>query len=79
MKSSQREAISNKNQTTFRGKMNKKHIVDFEHSKILAEMNMDLDTVIAGLLHDTLEDTDTTYDEIKSLFWRGKLLFLLMV
>jgi len=35
---------------------------------ILAEMNMDLDTVIAGILHDTLEDTDATYDELASLF-----------
>jgi len=31
---------------------------------ILAEMNMDLDTVIGGIVHDTLEDTDATYDEL---------------
>ena len=35
---------------------------------ILAEMNMDVDTVIGGLLHDTLEDTDATYEEVASLF-----------
>ncbi|WP_022852133.1 RelA/SpoT family protein [Limisalsivibrio acetivorans] len=35
---------------------------------ILAEMNMDLDTVIGGLLHDTLEDTDASYDELEELF-----------
>jgi GTP pyrophosphokinase len=35
---------------------------------ILAEMNMDVDTVIGGLLHDTLEDTDATYDEVAKLF-----------
>jgi GTP pyrophosphokinase len=35
---------------------------------ILAEMNMDLDTVIAGLLHDTIEDTDTTYEDLAELF-----------
>ncbi|MGE4318697.1 MAG: bifunctional (p)ppGpp synthetase/guanosine-3',5'-bis(diphosphate) 3'-pyrophosphohydrolase [Deferribacterales bacterium] len=35
---------------------------------ILAQMNMDADTVIGGLLHDTIEDTDATFEEIKDLF-----------
>jgi len=35
---------------------------------ILANMNMDLDTVTAGILHDTLEDTDATYEELAELF-----------
>lgn len=35
---------------------------------ILAQMNMDLDTVVGGLLHDTVEDTDATYEEIASIF-----------
>ena len=34
----------------------------------LAEWNMDLDTIVAGLLHDTLEDTDSTSDELTTLF-----------
>ncbi|MGD9807216.1 MAG: bifunctional (p)ppGpp synthetase/guanosine-3',5'-bis(diphosphate) 3'-pyrophosphohydrolase [Deferribacterales bacterium] len=35
---------------------------------ILAQMNMDVDTVIGGLLHDTVEDTDATFAEISNLF-----------
>jgi len=35
---------------------------------ILAQMNMDVDTVVGGLLHDTVEDTDATFDEISKLF-----------
>ena len=35
---------------------------------ILAEMNMDVDSIIAGMLHDTLEDTNATYEEIEQLF-----------
>ena len=35
---------------------------------ILAELHADKDTLCAGLLHDTLEDTNTTKEEIASLF-----------
>ena len=35
---------------------------------ILAEMHADCDTLCAGLLHDTLEDTNTTKEEIEKLF-----------
>ncbi len=34
----------------------------------LAEYEVDPNTIVAGLLHDILEDTDTTYEEIKSEF-----------
>ena len=37
-------------------------------AKILADMRLDEPTVAAGLLHDTVEDTDTTIDEIAELF-----------
>lgn len=34
----------------------------------LIEWGMDIDTVLAGVLHDTVEDTDATLDEIENLF-----------
>ena len=37
---------------------------------ILIDWGMDIDTVIAGVLHDTVEDTDATLDELESLFGR---------
>lgn len=37
---------------------------------ILIDWAMDIDTILAGVLHDTVEDTDATLDEIESLFGR---------
>lgn len=37
---------------------------------ILVEWDMDIDTIIAGVLHDTVEDTDVTLEKIESLFGR---------
>ena len=36
--------------------------------KILEEWGMDEDTIIAGVLHDTVEDTDLRLDDIKREF-----------
>ena len=36
--------------------------------KILEEWGMDEDTIIAGILHDTVEDTDLTLNDIKNEF-----------
>ncbi len=35
---------------------------------ILIEWEMDIDSVIAGILHDTVEDTDVTLEQLESLF-----------
>jgi len=35
---------------------------------ILIDWGMDSDTIIAGILHDTVEDTETSLDDIESLF-----------
>ena len=39
-----------------------------EVAGILTKFKLDSASVIAGLLHDTVEDTDTTVEEIKNLF-----------
>ena len=39
-----------------------------EVAYILATMKMDTICIVAGLLHDTLEDTEASYEEIKRLF-----------
>lgn len=39
-----------------------------EVAGILTKFKLDCASIIAGLLHDTVEDTDTTIDEIKALF-----------
>ncbi|RFT16861.1 MAG: GTP pyrophosphokinase [Candidatus Saccharicenans subterraneus] len=41
-----------------------------EVTNILAEMNLDLTTLVAGLLHDVLEDTEVTLAEIRENFGR---------
>ncbi len=47
----------------------------FETAKILAEMNADTETIVAGLIHDTIEDNCATKEEIEKEFSK-KILFL---
>lgn len=37
-------------------------------SMILAELHLDLDSIITGLLHDTVEDTHTSLEDVKAQF-----------
>lgn len=39
-------------------------------ANILIDWGMDIDTVLAGVLHDTVEDTEVTLEKIESLFGR---------
>jgi len=48
----------------------------FETAKILAKLRMDAETIAAGLLHDTLEDTETKEEEIQKEFG-DDILFLI--
>lgn len=47
----------------------------YETAKILAELGMSAKTISAGLLHDTLEDGDTTREEVEKMFGKD-ILFL---
>lgn len=40
----------------------------FHVALLLADLNMDDDTIIAGLLHDVLEDTDFSYEYVEERF-----------
>ncbi|MGJ0848009.1 GTP pyrophosphokinase [Tissierella praeacuta DSM 18095] len=40
----------------------------FNVAIILADLNMDTDTIVAGLLHDVIEDTEITYENIVEEF-----------
>jgi guanosine-3',5'-bis(diphosphate) 3'-pyrophosphohydrolase len=41
-------------------------------ANMLIEWGMDIDSVLAGVLHDTVEDTDATLEEIELLFGHDK-------
>ena len=47
-----------------------------EVAKILAAWKMDHITIIGGMLHDTIEDTDTTLDEIEQEFGKDVASFV---
>ncbi|RZA04570.1 MAG: bifunctional (p)ppGpp synthetase/guanosine-3',5'-bis(diphosphate) 3'-pyrophosphohydrolase, partial [Proteobacteria bacterium] len=40
-------------------------------SAILAELHLDLDSVLTGILHDTVEDTDTTFADLEERFGKS--------
>lgn len=48
-----------------------------EVMQILTALNCDENVIIAGILHDTLEDTDATPDEIRQLFGADVLAIVL--
>lgn len=59
-------AKAHKGQTRRTGEPYLQHLL--EVTNILANMRLDEISIAGGLLHDVLEDTDTVYPELKSLF-----------
>ena len=45
-------------------------------AKILTDLKLDSATITTGLLHDTIEDTNVTYDSVKKEFGEGILVNL---
>ncbi|SHI03470.1 RelA/SpoT family protein [Sporanaerobacter acetigenes] len=52
----------------YRNSGEKFFIHPYNVAMILADLNMDTSTIIAGLLHDVLEDTDVTYETLAEEF-----------
>lgn len=59
-------AVSHKGQRRLSGQPYLQHPLAVAY--ILAEMHMDEKTIVAGLLHDVIEDTMITIDELEELF-----------
>ncbi|PLX99358.1 MAG: GTP pyrophosphokinase [Desulfuromonas sp.] len=61
-----RAAEAHSDQSRLSGEPFLTHLV--EVSSILVGLKMDLPTIATGLLHDTIEDTDVTFDQLKEEF-----------
>ncbi len=48
----------------------------FEVGRMLAEIGMSVEVVVAGVLHDTIEDTDTTVRELERAFGKKVAFFV---
>ena len=62
------EYIIKKHEGQYRKSGEPYYIHPIEASKILADLKLDKTTIISGLLHDVVEDTDTTLEEISEKF-----------
>ncbi len=62
------EYIVKKHEGQFRKSGEPYYIHPIEAAKILADLKLDRTTIVSALLHDVVEDTDTTLDEISEKF-----------
>ncbi len=60
--------VIDKHEGQFRKSGEPYYIHPIEAAKILADLKLDRITITAGLLHDVVEDTDTTIEEIRRRF-----------
>lgn len=60
--------IIDKHQNQFRKSGEPYYLHPIEAAKIIADLKLDKTTIIATLLHDVVEDTDVTLEEIKEKF-----------
>ncbi len=70
------EYIIQKHEGQFRKSGEPYYYHPIEAAKILADMHLDKTSIIAALLHDVVEDTDTTLEEIEEKF--GKQVALIV-
>ena len=62
------EYIIKKHEGQYRKSGEPYYIHPIEAAKILADLRLDKTTIVSGLLHDVVEDTDTTLEEISEKF-----------
>ena len=60
--------IIDKHKNQYRKSGEPYYIHPLEAAKILADLKLDKVSIVSALLHDVVEDTDTTLDEIRDLF-----------
>ncbi len=65
--------VAHKDQKRMSGEPYFLHVL--ETAKIIAKLGMDINTIVAGLLHDVLEDTKTKEEDLKKAFGE-EILFL---
>ena len=60
-----------KHEGQFRSSGEPYYLHPVEVAQILADMNMDITTIVTAILHDTVEDTDATFEDLEQKF--GKI------
>ncbi len=62
------EYAKKKHDGQFRSSGEPYYLHPVEVSQILADMKMDITTIVTAILHDTIEDTDATFENLENIF-----------